>query len=52
MLSDNIVSERLILRNVTKDDAKDIWEIWSNAENEKYMGDPVESLVLKIRLSI
>ncbi|MGG7057838.1 GNAT family N-acetyltransferase [Clostridium nigeriense] len=44
MLSDNIVSERLILRNVTKDDSKDIWEIWSNSENEKYMGDPVESI--------
>lgn len=44
MLSDNIVSERLILRNVTINDAKDIWEIWSNSENEKYMGDPVESI--------
>lgn len=34
MLSDNIVSERLILRNVTKDDSKDIWEVWSNSEKK------------------
>ena len=40
----NIISERLILRIITKDDAKDIWEIWSNFENERYMSDPVDSL--------
>lgn len=44
MLSDNIISERLILRDMTENDAEDVWEIWSNSENEKYMGDPVESL--------
>lgn len=40
----NIISERLILRIITVDDAKDIWEIWSNFENERYMSDPVDSL--------
>lgn len=40
----NIISERLILRIVKVEDAKDIWEIWSNSDNEKYMSDPVESL--------
>jgi len=44
MLSDNIISESLILRNMVQDDAKYVWEIWSNSENEKYMHDPVESL--------
>lgn len=44
MISDNIISERLILRDVEEGDAEDIWEIWSNSENEKYMSDPVESL--------
>lgn len=40
----SIISERLILRIITVGDAKDIWEIWSNIENEKYMSDPVDSL--------
>ena len=44
MLPDNIISERLILHDISQDDAKDVWEIWSNSENEKYMSDPVESL--------
>ena len=44
LLDNNIITERLILRNIVQDDAKDVWEIWSNSENEKYMGDPVESL--------
>ncbi len=43
MLGDNIISERLILRDMAEADAKAVWEIWSNSENEKYMGDPVES---------
>ncbi len=44
MLSDNIISERLMLRDVVERDAEDVWEIWSNKENERYMSDPVESL--------
>jgi ribosomal-protein-alanine N-acetyltransferase len=44
MLADNIITERLILRDIVHDDAKDVWEIWSNSENEKYMSDPAESL--------
>lgn len=43
MLSDNIITERLILRDMVQGDAKDVWEIWSSSENEKYMSDPVES---------
>lgn len=37
MLLDNIISERLILRDMVQDDAKDVWKIWGNSENEKYM---------------
>lgn len=44
MVLNNIISERLILRIIRTDDAKDIWEIWSNSENERYMSDPVDSL--------
>ena len=44
MVLNNIISERLILRIITVDDAKDIYEIWSNIENEKYMCDPIDSL--------
>ena len=44
MLSENIISERLIIRDIVAEDAKDVWEIWSNSENEKYMSDPVDSL--------
>ena len=43
MALENIISDRLIIRSVTVGDANDIWEIWSNNENEKYMSDPVES---------
>lgn len=43
MLS-NIISERLIIRAISEDDAKAVWDIWSNSENEKYMCDPVDSL--------
>ncbi|MBU5424961.1 GNAT family N-acetyltransferase [Tissierella pigra] len=43
MLPNNIISERLILRDMMMDDSKDVWEIWSNSENERYMSDPVES---------
>ena len=43
MLSNKIISERLILREMAISDAKDVWEIWNNSGNQKYMGDPVES---------
>ncbi len=42
MLTDNIISKRLILRNMSQDDDKVVWEIWR--ENQKYMSDPVKSL--------
>lgn len=44
MLSDNIITERLILRDMTQEDAKDVFEIWGNSANAKYMSDPIESL--------
>lgn len=44
MLSENIISERLIIRDMVLDDAKEVWAIWGNSENEKYMSDPVGSL--------
>ncbi len=43
MLFNNFKSERLIIRDMKEEDAKEVWEIWSNSENEKYMGDPVAS---------
>lgn len=43
MLMENIVSERLILRNMVHEDAKTVYQIWSNVENDKYMCDPVDS---------
>lgn len=44
MLPDNIVTERLILRDIAQDDAEYVFEIWSNSENDQYMSDSVESL--------
>lgn len=44
MKVDSVISERLVIRDVTENDAKHIWEIWSNSENEKYMSDPVKSI--------
>ncbi len=45
MLSENIITERLVLRNITNDDANAIYQLWSNFENNKYMCDPVGSQV-------
>jgi len=42
--NENIVTERLTIRNVVQEDAAAIYEIWSNPNNQKYMGDPVSSL--------
>jgi ribosomal-protein-alanine N-acetyltransferase len=44
MLKENIITERLVLRNMTIEDAKDVYQIWSTEENSKYMCDPVESI--------
>jgi ribosomal-protein-alanine N-acetyltransferase len=44
MLKEKIITERLVLRNMTKEDAKDVYEIWSTEENSKYMCDPIESV--------
>lgn len=44
MLSDNIITERLILRDMTQEDAKDVFKIWGNSANAKYMSDPIELL--------
>ena len=49
MKVDSIITDRLIIRDVTENDTKDIWEIWANSENEKYMSDPVKSMM---RLSL
>lgn len=35
-------SQRLIMKKVTREDAKDIYNIW--IENNEYMSDPVESI--------
>lgn len=43
MISKNIVTERLILRNITLEDAQSIFQLWSDFENNKYMCDPVVS---------
>ncbi|MBI9014657.1 MAG: GNAT family N-acetyltransferase [Clostridiales bacterium] len=44
MLTENIVTERLVLREMTKEDAQDVYDIWSTEDNSKYMNDPVESV--------
>lgn len=44
MLMENIVTERLILRNMTSEDAEAVYAIWATTENAKYMCDPVESV--------
>jgi len=44
MISKPIQTERLVIRDVTPEDASSIYEIWNNPENDKYMGDPVGSL--------
>jgi len=44
MLTENIITERLELRDMTKGDAQEVYEIWSTEENSKYMCDPVESV--------
>lgn len=44
MIACNISTDRLIIRDVTQNDAEGVWKIWGNSENEKYMSDPVESL--------
>lgn len=35
-------SKRLIIRNVSKKDAKDIYDIWK--ENNEYMSDPIDNI--------
>lgn len=44
MFSECIESERIILRDVTEEDANIVYSIWSNPENDKYMSDPITSL--------
>jgi RimJ/RimL family protein N-acetyltransferase len=44
MFLECIESERILLRDVTEADAKMVYSIWSNPENDKYMSDPVTSL--------
>lgn len=44
MLSKNIETDRLKIRDVTKADAQRVYDIWCNPDNEKYMGDPVSSV--------
>lgn len=40
----DIVTDRLIVRNVTRADTQAVYDIWKNEENEEYMSDPVNSL--------
>ncbi len=44
LLPDCIFTERLIIRNMSLDDVDEVWHIWRNSDNEKYMKDPVESV--------
>jgi len=39
-----IVSERLNLRDIAEGDAKAVYGVWNNKENEEYMVDPVDSI--------
>lgn len=44
MLQETIRTNRLLLRNMTKEDAKEVYNIWSSEDNSKYMSDPVQSV--------
>ena len=41
---ENIITERLVIRNVSINDKEDLWKLWKTPENEKYMCDPVSSI--------
>ena len=43
MLFNCYKTERLIIRDMLEEDAKAVFEIWSNEANEEYMSDPVSS---------
>lgn len=43
MLFNSFMSERLVIRDMKEEDSNEVWKIWSNKENDKYMSDPVES---------
>ena len=40
MITQPIATERLILRNMTQDDAENVWSIWGDHEAGKYLADP------------
>ncbi len=40
MIPDNIITERLILRCMTQDDAYEVWTMWGDHEVGKYLHDP------------
>lgn len=40
MTTPPIQTERLLLRNMTQDDADDVWSIWGDREGGKYLADP------------
>ena len=40
MYTDNIVTERLILKSMTLDDAEIAWSFWGDYEIGKYLADP------------
>lgn len=42
-------TERLVLRDMNKEDAEDIFRIWSNPRVNKYLWDPLYSNVEDIR---
>lgn len=40
MTTQPITTERLTLRNMTQDDAENVWRIWGDHELGKYLADP------------
>lgn len=44
MLSEPFFTERLELRDITINDAENIFNLWNNPENDKYMSDPIQSV--------
>lgn len=40
MFTDNIITDRLILKSMTEADAENVWRIWGDLEMGKYLHDP------------
>lgn len=40
MITEPILTERIVLRNMKPDDAENVWSVWGDRETGKYLADP------------